>query len=237
MIDTKLILVEGIPGSGKSTTATRVSDGIRKSGIQCHCYLEWSENNPIFIGRMDELSDIIASSKAREADVLRQWEHFAQTARQQQTVHIIESRFWQTDAMYVWLSGHAEEEIMTHHQCLVSTIAALNPALIFLTPHDIAQHLIITASMKNQKWRESGRKGSWEEWGNQIYEQQKWFSNHTLRGSEAFIQFFTEWTVIAERLFECFPFRKIKIPFNHRNWDVVTATIHQFLNVPLETME
>jgi thymidylate kinase len=236
MIDTKLVLIEGIPGSGKSTTATRVSDLILKSGIQCKCYLEWSEDNPIFIGRMDNLSEIISSSKSREADVLQQWHDFAQTAKQGNTVHIIESRFWQTDAMYLFLSGHSEDDIMTRNQCITSAITALNPVLIFLTPNDIAQHLVITANRKNRTWRESERGGSWEEWGNRIYEQQQWFSHCSRRGSDAFVQFFTEWTSIAERLFEMFPFRKIRIPFNHGNWDVVAITIRQFLNVPTETM-
>lgn len=232
MIDTKLILIEGIPGSGKSTIATRLSDLIIKIGIPCECYLEWSKNNPINIGEMEDLTEIISSSMSRGADVLKQWEYFSRTAKYHPTVTIVESRFWQTDAMYLLLSGHTETDIMARVQRIEPAITELNPVLIYLTPQDIEQHLLITVERKNKKWRELGKDGSWEMWGNQIYEQQKWFTNHSLMRSEAFVLFFTEWTSIADRLFEILQFRKIKIQFNHSNWDVVNMTIQQFLKIP-----
>ena len=99
MIDTKLILIEGIPGSGKSTIALNLANAISTRRIKCQCYLEWAEDNPIFIGNMEDLSEIISSSKLREQNVLQQWQNFTQKARQQVTVNIIESRFWQSQVI------------------------------------------------------------------------------------------------------------------------------------------
>lgn len=231
MINAKLILIEGIPGSGKSTIALNLANAISARRIKCQCYLEWAEDNPIFIGNMEDLSEIISSSRLREQNVLQQWRNFTQKARQQFTVNIIESRFWQASAMYLYLSGYPEDEVIKSNQRIISAISGLNPVLIYLAPKDIAQMLMWTAKVKNKKWRESGREGSWEQWGNEIYEQQRWFTNRSLKGPEAMVKFFNEWTSIANRLYEELPFRKTKIQNPHADWDMTISKIRYFLKI------
>jgi thymidylate kinase len=150
MIDTKLILIEGIPGSGKSTTAINLANAISICGIKCQCYLEWAEDNPIFIGFMENLPEIISLSKLHGLDILQQWQNFTQKAKRQVTVNIIESRFWQNDAMYLYLSGHSEDEVIESNKRVLSVISELNPVLIYLDPENIAQMLIWTTQVKNK---------------------------------------------------------------------------------------
>ena len=71
MIETKLVLIEGPPGSGKTTTAQRLAAEISNSGMACQCLLEWSTDSPIVGGDDLHLGQVIASSMAREADVLQ----------------------------------------------------------------------------------------------------------------------------------------------------------------------
>ena len=230
MIDTKLILIEGVPCSGKSTTAKNLMTDISACGIKCNCFLEWAENNPIFIGKMEDLSEIISTTKSREQNVLQQWQDFTKSAKQQETVNIIESRFWQTDAMYLYLSGHSEKEVLESNLRLLSLIAELNPVLIYLAPKDIEQLHTDIAKQRNEKWRASGREGSWEEWGNNVYERQKWFTNRLLN-SKAMARFFNEWASIADRLYERFPFRKIKIQDPQVYWEHTMGSIRDFLEI------
>ena len=82
---------------------------------------------------------------------------------------------------------------------VISVLAGLNPILIYLAPKDIEQlHTQITRK-KNEKWREAGREGTWEAWGNTVYERQKWFTNRSLN-SKAMARFFNEWAIIADKL-------------------------------------
>ena len=99
MIETKLILIEGPPGSGKTTTAQYLAADISNSGKACQCFLEWSTDNPIAIGDDSHLGQAAASSIAREADVLQQWQQFAQARQSEDLVTVMESRFWQTSVM------------------------------------------------------------------------------------------------------------------------------------------
>jgi hypothetical protein len=230
MIDTRLILIEGVPCSGKSTTAETLVVDISAEGIKADCYLEWSADNPIFIGEMENLDDIIRTTRSREADVFRQWTDFTQLAKQQNSVHIMESRFWQTHGMYLYLSGHPEEEVVRSTNQLISIIAEINPVLIYLAPTNIEALHVQIAGEKNRKWREEGREGSWEDWGNRIYEQQGWFTQRSLT-SAAIGRFFQEWDSIAGQLFAACPFRKIKVQDPQLDWKKSLGRIKDFLEI------
>ena len=230
MIETKLILIEGVPCSGKSTTAKTIQRDVRACGYKCDCYLEWVDNNPIDIGRMEDLANIISTTKAREENVLQQWKDFTEVAKQQETINIIESRFWQSDSMYLYLSGHSEQAIFESNLRVISAITELDPVLIYLAPIDIEElHTEIT-KRRNQKWRESGRDGSWEEWGNRVYEQQKWFTDRSLN-STAMARFFDDWATIADMLYKRFPYRKFRIQDPHIDWEKSYHRIRDFLYV------
>lgn len=71
MLDTKLILLEGPPGSGKSTTAQKLADEIAARGHPCRCFFEWDAEHPIPIGSDLELRRVVDSAIAREGEVLR----------------------------------------------------------------------------------------------------------------------------------------------------------------------
>jgi len=231
MIDTKLILIEGVPCSGKSTTAQKLKTDISACGIKCNCFLEWAENNPIFIGHVEDLSEIISTTKSREQNVLQQWKNFTKRAKKQETVNVIESRFWQTDAMYLYLSGHSEREIYESNHRVISVLTELNPVLIYLAPSNIEQLHTQIAKIRNKQWRESGKEGSWEQWGNDVYEQQKWFTNRLLN-SKSITRFFKEWTSIADRLYERSPYRKVKIKDPQVDWQQTIDSIRDFLKLP-----
>jgi len=231
MIETKLILIEGIPCSGKSTTAKKLNTMISALGIECQCFFEWAVDNPIFIGSMESLPEIIATTKSRAQGVLRKWKGFTEKVRQENTVSIIESRLWQTDGMYLYLSGHSEHEAAESSRRIVRTILDLNPVLIYLAPEDIGQMLEQVTETKNRAWRESGKEGSWDQWGNEVYERQAWFTSRSLKGQYAVVRFFNEWTSLADRLYEEIPFRKIKIVNPQANWETTMHRIEGFLKI------
>ena len=84
--------------------------------------------------------------------------------------------------------------------------------------------------MKNEKWRAAGREGTWEEWGNTVYERQKWFTKRSLNSKEM-ARFFNEWAIIADKLYERSSFRKIKIEDPQVDWEHAIDSIRDFLEV------
>ena len=137
MIETKLVLVEGPPGSGKTTTAQNLATEISNSGKTCQCFLEWSPDNPIAIGDDSHLSQVTASSKAREANMLQQWQQFAYARQSEEYVTVMESRFWQTSVMLMYAAGHPIEAVLESNQRVIEAIQGLKPVLIYFAIDDL----------------------------------------------------------------------------------------------------
>jgi hypothetical protein len=234
MIKTKLILIEGVPCSGKSSTAVKLQEVISQSGLACQCFLEWSADNPIPIGTADNLPEIISTTKSREKQTLQDWQRFVESVKKQDIVTIIESRFWQTEGMYLYLCGYSEEEIQRSNSRIISIIAELNPVLIYLAPQNLGKMFERVSAIKNKKWRDSGKEGSWEEWGNQVYGQQEWFKIRHLEGKDS-LSFFIEWKKIADGLYLEFPFKKIKVDNPELNWTATMSKINNFLFLNAQT--
>ena len=232
MIDTKLILIEGIPGSGKSTTAWKLAAEIENSGRNCNCFLEWDDPHPIFIGYERDIAKIISSSGEHQDDILKQWAKFAGEAQTKEAVNIIESRFWQTGVMFMYLAGHSEDEVIESNQRVVTAIADLKPVLIYFTNDNIEKALTRTFQIKNEQWAKAGRgETAWEDFFSAAVGQQKLAADSGLEGREVWFRFFSEWTAVAEKLYDRFAFPKIKIQNPHSDWNLNMAKIRVFLGL------
>ena len=211
MIDTQLILIEGLPGSGKSTTAENLASEIKTHGKRCHCFLEWAENHPIFIGSEKDMAEIISSSPLREPAFVEKWEAFSKGVPSEGTVNIIESRFWQTGVMFLYAAGQTENEIISCHQRIIRAIEVSKPVLIYFTHDNTRQAFLRTFQNRNQEW---------ENFVLGIAQQQQRAKDRGLKGREMWFKFFEEWVLVAERLYNEFPFPKIKIPNPHEDWNL-----------------
>jgi len=221
MIDTKLILIEGLPGSGKTMTAELLAAEIRTYGKKCLWFNEWAENHPVFIS-IDHLSEVISSSRLREKTVLQKWEKFAEEMEDERTVYIFESRFWQTDVMFMYLAGHSKDEVVESNQRIITAITGLNPVLIYFTHDNIEAALTRTFQAKHE---------GWEQFVLGVVEQQKWSIDRGLKGREAWFKFFSEWALVAERLYDRLTFPKIKVQNPHSDWDLAMRKIREFLEL------
>ena len=231
MIDTKLILVEGPPGSGKTTTAGKLVAEIANAGKACQCFWEWDPNNPIVIGDDLHLDQVIATAIAREDDVLQQWQQLVDRQRGQDTVTIMESRFWQTGVMLMYVAGHPLEGVLESNQRLITIIRELQPVLIYFTIDDLRGFTRRTIESKEVDWQRSGLPGSWAEHIFTAFEGQPWSLAHGATGPDGMIALLEDWALVAERLYERVPFPKIKIRNPYRDWELALARACRFLGL------
>ena len=236
MIETKLILIEGPPGSGKTTTAQRLAAEISNSGKACRCFLEWDSDNPIAIGDDSRLGPVIASSITRDGDVLQQWQQFARVRQAEEGVTVMESRFWQTSAMLMYVAGHPMESVLESNRRVIRAIQGLKPVLIYFAVDDLSAFMAQTIRIKDAEWQRAGSEGSWAQHIFDALDSQKWFTDHGLAGATGMLAFLEEWARVTEVLYDELMFPKIKIRNPAKDWAFAMQQMRNFLGLPVGRM-
>jgi thymidylate kinase len=231
MLKTKLILIEGPPGSGKSTTAQKIAAEIAQSGIVCQCFWEWSPDNPITVGDDLHLGQAIASSRHRESETLQQWQTFAQASQAKACVTVMESRFWQTGVMLMYATGQSIDGVLKRNQKVIRVIQGLEPVLIYFAIDDLRAFTEQVVRSKNEEWQRAGFEGSWVEHIYEAFDAQKWFTDRGLTGSAGMLAFLEDWARVADQLYGKLPFPKIKIRNPQQDWALAMQQIRSFLGL------
>ncbi len=221
MIDTKLILIEGLPGSGKSTTAQYLADEIAGDDHDCVYYHELASDHPIYMDLGNRLSEEISSPVLRELALVR-WELFASTLQPSSPIHIIDSRLWQNTTLLAYLAGEPVEAVVRNHQRVIDHIQASNPVFIYLDQDDTVKAMNRTFAFREPAW---GQRVI------EVVEHQKWAVDRGLKGRKACLAALSEWVLVADQLYEQFPCPKIKIMNPHENWEQVYRDIKVFLEM------
>lgn len=232
MIDAKLLLVEGPPGSGKSTTAGLLADEIARTGQACQFFFEWSPDHPIPIGDDLHLGQAVSSSIAGEAERLGYWRQLVQASQVSDRVTVLESRFWQTSVMLMYIAGLEVEGVIASNARVVEALLPLQPALIYFEIDGLHEFLERTIRIKEDEWQRAGFPGSWVGHIDDALQGQPWFTRSGRTGLAGLVAFFEEWAAVAARLYDGLPFTKIKIRNPQQNWPLAMGQMRAFLGLP-----
>ena len=106
MIDTSLILIEGMTGAGKSTTAANLAATLRERGFDARSYHEFDADHPIRSKSADAMKASQhgdpppvphgADAEGRNPYGAWQWRDYAERLRAEKRIGVIESRYWQS---------------------------------------------------------------------------------------------------------------------------------------------
>jgi hypothetical protein len=149
---TKLVLIDGIPGSGKSTTAHLLAIQAARCGIPVQWLCEDQEPHPVNIWNVDEPNTL-----ARES--LQRWQTFTQQASQASTLTILESTLFQSTIRLLFEQNMPLLEIQRYFTDVTQTILPLQPVLIYFRHPDLVttRHHIVqergTTWQRSITWR------------------------------------------------------------------------------------
>ena len=202
MINTKLILIEGFPGAGKSTTTLHIGTALQEQGIACRWYLEDDDPHPI--------ACLDFEIKGLPEKMIPLWASFAEQVMQDSTVTIIESRLWQNTAFFMYMSNCEAGEIVHFSHQLGQVLAPLSPLLMYLDQQDAEAALRRLYTLRGEKWMQEAL---------DMTTAYPWFQSRGLKDFAGWVQFFEEWQRVAERLYHDWPHRKIKIQNPHDDWE------------------
>ena len=136
MLNTRLILIDGITGSGKSTTAQFLANQLKKNGVKVKWYHEEETNHPL---GYEEDVEVFASQAETDKfleTIPRLWRQFVKQARLSHEVHIIESHLLQDTVRILFQNNIEEARIVDFVEEIEDIIKPLNPALLYFHQQD-----------------------------------------------------------------------------------------------------
>ena len=208
----KLILIEGFPGAGKSTTCEYVGIYFQEQEITCKWYLETDQEHPLDFSRLKlkELSKELPSL----------WKSFVEFIINEDILAVVESRLWQNTALFMYMSEYSIEEILEIHQLVWRELADVAPKLIYLYQTDVGKAMERLYVERDRKKVEKDM---------EYTSQYPWFINRGLNNLGGWIKFFSEWQEVAEKLYKDFPYHKVKIMDSHEDWYLAYQQMIRFL--------
>lgn len=212
MLNTKLILIEGLPGAGKSTTTKYLQNALNQQGFACRGYLEEDRPHPI-----DCLDFEIKSLPEK---VIPLWESFVEQASHGLTITILESRLWQSTGLYMYMSNIHEEDIVNFTHRVYELIRPLSPVLIHLDQDDTETALRRLYTLRGTEWMDATLEETLP---------YPWFQSRGYNDFTGWVKFFEAWKQVVSRLYGDWLGRKIKIMNPHDNWSNAHKQINLFL--------
>ena len=123
----RLIIVEGLPASGKSTRAKKIADSLRKEGKKVCCVDEGEKNHPADYPDY-AWEDFNTERKA----ILEKWKSFVENI-DEDTVYVFNCIFLQNPMCESMMRFGMEEKESCVYICeIADVIRELNPLIIYL---------------------------------------------------------------------------------------------------------
>jgi hypothetical protein len=210
MLDTQLILIEGLGGSGKTTTARYLEEVLRREGPSIAAILEGDMCHPKF-----EFPKFVAHYTTR---MLEEWSLFLAQRERRREVCLMEGHGWQPMAEFMYLAGYPRQTVINFCDDIASIISPLNPVVVYYAHEDIAQHLERVEQLRGRQWV------AFMEDRDTMHHGLKEFGGSLLR-------FWSEWALLQDEIFSRCSFPKLGIGNPHDNWDATYTRILSFLQV------
>jgi len=226
---TKLILTEGIPGSGKSTTAQLVARQLAKGGIPHRWWYEEECRHPVYTfqdreGLRRVVADLTSGNyRAVVAAALEQWRRFSEMVQRSGEVAIIDGCLFGYLTWSLFPLDVPEAEIRDYVWQVEAIIRPNNPCLIYFYQADVAGALR----------RICDRRGGDTEQGF-IYRatDNPYGRRKGLAGFDGMAAYWTDYRAITDREFDAADFHKLAIENGAGDWLAYYRQILEFLDLP-----
>ncbi len=229
--DVRLILIEGMVGVGKSTTAERLAARLTDCGEDARAYLEFAADHPIRTKAVDLLraayptpvwtpGDAGADGPALDRGVYAtgQWGRLAERCLRGARTVILESTLLQNSVLPAFVNGAPAGKCTEIFARIQEQVAPARPLLVYLRPADIPAAI-------DRARRDRGE--PWTSWNAASVAGYPWARSRDLRGRDAVVELYREWEAVAGDLYDRYPFPKVMIEDPQNDRDGTLTRIHR----------
>jgi hypothetical protein len=218
----KLIIFEGIMGSGKSTSTRWLGQQLTARGIEAQIQTERQFPHPL--RGTDAAGDWFKPWLDMTAEQLAQrrltlWSEFVDKALPSPTVHVIDGQLFHGDVTNLFLMEMPPEAIEDNVRAMADLIRPLNPLIVYYFQDDIDHAMRRTAEERG------------EELG--VRYQVDWKLKYPyavrrqLAGLDGLSRLYVGYRALTDRLFAMLDLDKIAIENSARDWPSYYAQVEQ----------
>ena len=217
----QILFIDGLPGSGKSTTAMQVGCRFPRSLV----YLESAADHPLLVGSPDAMG--AAFSKIHEVysvesfstAALDRLDSFLKTV-DVSALHVFESHPIQSTVRVLLQLDASQSMIERFWQNLQDRLVSTESRLIYLRENDPRQAL----SEIFQK-----RGSAWERYVIEAFGHFPWMKSRGLSGISGVSQLFVEYSAVIDRLVAGWRFPSLALPARPASYEQRSETIMRWL--------
>src|SRR2546423_2165965 len=154
-LQTRLVIVEGIMGSGKSTTARCIATRLDGAGRPAQPVTETSSPHPV--RATDGLAhwyqpwlDITPSGIAEGS--LATWQTFVAAAQSAATAHVLDGQLFHGDLTTLFLMDAGSAAIVKYILAVEETVRPLRPLLVYFYQDDVSRAIRAIATERGEEW-------------------------------------------------------------------------------------
>jgi hypothetical protein len=228
MRETKLILVEGLPGSGKSTTAHALARHLTRLGVPIRWWYEEEVGHPVYVFQnLDSLRQVVDDLNqgrygAVVAAALDQWRRFAAMLAASGEVGLIDSCLFGYLTWTLFPHDRPEAEILAYVAEVERIVAPLNPCLIYFRQEDVARSLRRLVDRRG---------GSTETLFIQKGTQSTYGRHHRLEGFDGMVAYWTAYRQVTDTAFARSALWKVAIDTTLGDWPAYRQQVLAFLDL------
>ena len=226
MIATRLICIDGMPGSGKSTTSQRLWLHLLKHGHAARWCYEHGPDSPIWRGaeRFRLTQSDIADPMMVHDLVLSRWQALVAELATGSTITVMESSLLHSTISIMAAMDFDDDVILRCIQDVARAIAPLRPVSLYLVPDDVGQALRAICAQR--------RHDQFEAPLIELMSKTRAFKAHGLAGFDGVVQFLQHCREIIDRAFSALPCPKLAIGYSAQAWSAYEKQITDFLALP-----
>jgi hypothetical protein len=216
-----VVIVEGIMGSGKSTTVLRVADRLKASGISALGVTEGVSPHPIRFDWDLPWVDMPAAQLANSA--IARWRDYASRVSTSQSISIVDGQLFHGNLTSLFLLDADMDLMREYIDHVVAAIKPLRPLLIYFHQDDIDRAIRAIAAERGEAWvryQVDWKLGS------------PYALRHSLTGLEGLIDLYRDYRYLTDRLYEILNIPKISIENSGRDWARYDKIIDRILMNP-----
>lgn len=224
----RLVFVEGMPGSGKSTTASRIANVLQRNEYASVLYQERQPDHPLNVGGDSHPSGSCTgeefyrfySPEAFIKESLERWESFVAAMLHERSIAVLDSYPFQNSVRVLLQLDTSLERISDYAALVEALVAPLNPALIYLRSDDPAKAFRDTCEERGVEWTD---------YVVQVVAGCPYAETRELRGVSAVAELLTAYKSLSDMLLERSSIPQLILEGCHGHWADCYRRMDEFL--------